>query len=148
MMSDMTNALTRNGRIVAIRDGMASIRVELPAGCTSCGSRGSCGSGKAAETTVVLPVAATARPGDVVTLSLAESALVRSALLVYFLPAASTLLGAIALAAFGDLAAIAGAACGLGLGLILMRLLGRRSPCLPAVLPAPTFASQPFGDLP
>ncbi|MDP2795137.1 MAG: SoxR reducing system RseC family protein [Sulfurisoma sp.] len=149
-MSHTTNALTRSGRIVAIRDGLATIRVELPAGCTSCGSRGACASGKAATATVVLPAPAGARPGETVTLSITEGSLARSALLVYFLPAVTTLLGAVGLAGAGDVAAIGGAAAGLGLGLILPRLIGRslsRSGGFTASVAAPSnIHSQPIGD--
>lgn len=135
--------IARSGRIVAIRDGLASIRVEPPAACSSCGSHKVCG-GKAFELT--RPVAAGARAGDSVTLAIADGALTRGALLAYFLPAAMTLLGAAALSGGGDVPAVAGALAGLGLGLILLRLLGRRAACAPAVLPEPTFDSQPTGE--
>jgi sigma-E factor negative regulatory protein RseC len=138
----LTNALTRSGRIVAIRDGLATIRVETPSACGGCGSRGACGT--ASGTTVLLPVPATARPGDAVTLALAEGLLVRGALRVYLLPATAMLLGAALLSIWGDLAAVGGALSGLGLGLIAMRMITRRrASCdAPAVLPAPTFISN------
>lgn len=117
--------ITRTGQILAIRDGLASIRVDLPPSCTSCGSRSSCGSGNSAAATVLLSVPASARPGEMVTLSIAEGPLVRLAMLVYFLPAVTTLLGAISLADGGDAAAVGGAAVGLLLGLVMLRILGR-----------------------
>jgi sigma-E factor negative regulatory protein RseC len=117
--------ITRTGHIMEIRDGVASIRIDLPASCGSCGSRGTCGSGKSAGTTVRLPVSSAARPGETVTLSIAEGSLVRRAILVYFLPAVTTLLGTVSLADGGDAAAVAGAAVGLLLGLAILRMFGR-----------------------
>jgi len=137
--------IERNGTILAVQDGVATIRVATPSACASCGSRGACGS---KDTTVRLPVAATLRAGDGVTLMLAEGALVRGALRAYLLPAVTLLLGAIALSAFGDLAAVGGALSGLGVGLIAQRILARRATCAPpAVSPAPTFESPPIGEL-
>ncbi|MDP2195824.1 MAG: SoxR reducing system RseC family protein [Rhodocyclaceae bacterium] len=143
MSEILTNALTRSGRIVAIRAGLATIRVETPSACGGCGGRGACGT--ASGTTVLLPVPASARPGDAVMLALAEGLLVRGALRVYLLPASAMLLGAALLSAWGDLAAVGGALSGLGSGLIAMRMLTRRrASCdAPAVLPAPTFGVVP-----
>ncbi|MEI6414452.1 MAG: SoxR reducing system RseC family protein [Pseudomonadota bacterium] len=115
--------IERIGHILAIQDGQATIRVERSTGCTACGSRGTCGAGQAGSTTLILPVAESARPGEVVTLSIAEASLLRNAILVYLLPALTTLLGAISLAGGGDLMAIGGAASGLALGLAILRLI-------------------------
>jgi len=137
--------IERSGTILAVQDGVATIRVETPSACASCGSRGACG-GK--HTTVRLPVAETLRAGDGVTLTLAEGALVRGALRAYLLPAVALLLGAVALSAFGDLAAVGGALSGLGAGLIAQRILARRATCAsPAVSPAPTFAAPPISPI-
>jgi sigma-E factor negative regulatory protein RseC len=136
--------IARRGRILAVQDGMATIRVDTPAACASCGSRGACSS---TGTTVRLPVAATLRAGDDVTLTMAEGALVRGALRAYLLPSTTLLLGAIALSAFGDLTAVGGALSGLGVGLIAQRILARRAACAPpAVSPALTFDSPPIGE--
>lgn len=144
--------LTRDGRIVAIRDGRATIRVEVPPACTSCGSRGSCASGSAASTLVELPVSAGVRVGESVTLGLAEGSLARGALLAYLLPAVTMLLGAVSLAGSGDLAAMGGAMAGLGLGLIGLRVLGRRmvrhGESAVIVTTPPDTHSQPIGDSP
>lgn len=117
--------ITRSGQILAIHDGLASILVDMPESCKGCGSRAGCGGGKAGGATVQLPVPASARPGETVTLSIAEGSLVRRAILVYFLPAVTTLLGTISLADGGDAAAVGGAAAGLLLGLVILRMLGR-----------------------
>jgi sigma-E factor negative regulatory protein RseC len=137
--------IERSGTILAVQDGVATIRVETPSACASCGSRGVCGD---KHTTVRLPVAETLRAGDGVTLTLAEGALVRGALRAYLLPAVALLLGAVALSAFGDLAAVGGALSGLGAGLIAQRILARRATCAsPAVSPAPTFAAPPISPI-
>lgn len=137
----------RSGLIVDIRDGIAAIRVERASACSSCGTRSVCGAGRADETVVFLPLdmsSAPARSGDRVTVQLAAGGLTRAAFLAYLLPAMSTLLGALLLAGAGDLAAVAGALAGLGLGLIALRRFSRTC-ASPAVLPAPTFL-KPFGE--
>lgn len=136
----------RSGTILAIQDGVATIRVAVPAACASCGSRGACGT---QDTTVRLPVAAALSAGDSVTLTLAEGALARGVLRAYLLPAVALLLGAVLLAPLGDAAAAGGALSGLGLGLVAQRILARGSDArtAPAVSPAPTFDNPPIGDL-
>ena len=136
--------IARSGRILTVQDGMATIRVDTPTACASCGSRGACGR---TGLTVRLPVAAALGAGEPVTLSMEEGVLARGALRAYLLPATTLLFGAIALSAFGDLAAVAGALAGLGIGLIAQRILARRAACAPpAVSPALTFDSPPIGE--
>ncbi|NWG30381.1 MAG: SoxR reducing system RseC family protein [Rhodocyclaceae bacterium] len=130
--------IERRGQVLTVADGIATVRVELPSTCASCGSRGACTSARTLE----LPAPPTARPGATVTLALPESDFLRGALLAYGLPAVATLTGAILLSGAGDLAAVAGALCGLGLGLIGLRRFGRRAGCA-----APAFVSQPSGDV-
>ncbi|MEW6163816.1 MAG: SoxR reducing system RseC family protein [Pseudomonadota bacterium] len=127
----------RSGHIVAIHGGIATVRVAAPSACASCGSRGACGG----ERTIELPAPAGVRPGAAVTLAVPDADLLRGALLAYLLPAGAMLAGALALADAGDLAAAAGALCGLGLGLIALRRFGRRAACA-----APVFVSQPSGE--
>jgi len=117
--------ITRTGQILSIRDGLAAIRVDMPESCKGCGSRAGCGGGKAGGATVQLAVPDSARPGETVTLSIAEGSLIRRAILVYLLPAVTTLLGTISLADGGDVAAVGGAAAGLLLGLTMLRMFGR-----------------------
>lgn len=65
--------------------------------------------------------------GDRVSLQMLETDLNRGALLAYLLPAVTTLLGALSLAAGGDALAVLGAALGLGFGLVCLRISARRS---------------------
>ncbi len=133
--------IQRSGHIMAIHDGLATVRVERASACSSCGTRSVCGAGSAAGSQMSVPVPPGARTGDRVTLSLASGMLTRAALLAYLLPALTTIFGAALLSAGGDLAAVAGALCGLGLGLVALRLLGRRqTACTPLI------DSQPFGE--
>ncbi len=134
--------IQRSGHIMALRDGLATVRVERASACSSCGTRSVCGAGSAAGSQVSVPVQPGARLGDRVTLSLANGMLTRAALLAYLLPALTTIFGAALLSAAGDLAAVAGALCGLGLGLLALRFLGRRqTACTPLMID-----SQPFGE--
>lgn len=134
--------IERSGYIIAIRDGLATVRVERESACSSCGSRRVCSTGSDKGSLVSLPVQSGARMGDRVTLSLASGMLTRAALLAYLLPALTTILGAALMSAAGDLAAVAGALCGLGLGLVALRFLGRRqAACTPLMID-----SQPFGE--
>ena len=121
----LMDQITRTGHILSIHDGLASIRVDLPESCKGCGSRAGCGGGKAGGATVQLEVPSEARPGQMVTLSIAEGPLVHRAMLTYLLPALTTLLGTISLADGGDVAAVVGFAVGLLLGLVLLRMFGR-----------------------
>ncbi|MCX8085562.1 MAG: SoxR reducing system RseC family protein [Rhodocyclaceae bacterium] len=129
----------RQATILTIADGLATLRVEVPAACGSCASRSHCGT---TARTIQLPAPPGVQPGERVMLAMPAGALARSALLAYLLPAGLTLIGAVSLAAAGDLAAVAGAGGGLGLGLIAQRVLARRSPCTPA------FVSPSCGDAP
>jgi sigma-E factor negative regulatory protein RseC len=134
--------IQRSGHIIAIRDGLATVRVERASACSSCGTRSVCGAGSAAGSQVSVPVPPGAHLGDRVTLCMASGMLTRAALLAYLLPALTTLFGAALLSAAGDLAAVAGALCGLGLGLVALRFLGRRqAACDPLMI-----VSQPLGE--
>jgi len=139
--------IERSGLIVDIRDGVAAIRVERASACSSCGTRSVCGAGKADASLVYLPFSAPAQCGDRVMVQLATGGLTRAALLAYLLPAVTTLAGALMLAGAGDLAAVAGALSGLGIGLLALRRFSRAC-ARPAVLPAPTFLKplKPFGE--
>lgn len=122
MMARMLHAAAR---VLSLQDGMALVRLEAAAACGSCGAQAACGSGRERLVDVAVPPDISA--GDRVSLQLPETDLNRSALLAYLLPAATMLLGALLLAAGGDTPAALGAALGLGLGLVCLRIFGRRS---------------------
>lgn len=112
------------GRIVALRHGIAEVRLSVASACSACGRKGSCDNGR--ERTVSVAAPPGSRAGDRVTLALPESALHLGSLLGYLLPALTTLGGAIALSGNGDAAAVGGAGLGLCAGLICVRLSSRR----------------------
>lgn len=121
--------ITTHGRVVAIRDGSAVVSLPVPAGCGKCGSRGACDGAK--ERTVSLPAGGLAA-GDEVTLATTPGALNRGVLLAYLMPAVCFIAGAVGgqLGYGSDEAAVIGAALGLGAGLLLLRLFGRRGGCI------------------
>lgn len=131
--------IERQGYVLAVSNGIATIRVEPPSACAQCGSRGACGGASARTLEIAAPPLA--HPGATVTIALAESNLLRAALLAYGLPAGTTLMGAVLLSGAGDLAAVAGALCGLGLGWTALRHFGRQRGCAVSA-----FVSQPSGD--
>ncbi len=136
----------RIGHIISINDGIAAIRVEPASACSACATRNVCAGGRDDRSLVYLPVTSE-RAGDRVVLRLADGGLTRAALLADLLPALTTLSGGLLLSSAGDLAAVAGALSGLGLGLLALRRVSRRrAGCdRPAVLPAPTI-SQSIGE--
>ncbi len=117
--------MTTTGRVINVAGTMAQVRIEPASGCSSCGTRGSCASGSARAVWIEAPQGTTA--GDTLNISITEGAFRSAALLGYLLPAVTMLIGAGVTAAAGDLAAALGAAAGLGLGLVLVRILGRRA---------------------
>lgn len=117
-------SLSRSGRILSIAGGKARVELEAPGACAGCGSRALC-MGLGERRVLEIPAPPTAQVGDTVTLTADASALVTNALLAYLLPPTGLVLGALALAAQGDLAAAGGASLGLLAALWFMRRLAR-----------------------
>jgi positive regulator of sigma E activity len=117
--------MTTTGRVIHVAGAMAQVRIEAAVGCAKCGTRGTCASGRARAVWVEAP-AGTA-PGDALTISMSDGAFRSAVVIGYLLPAVTMLIGAGITAAGGDLAAAAGAASGLALGLVAVRILGRRT---------------------
>lgn len=116
--------MTAQGRVVAVVDGRAQVRIEPASGCSSCGSRGGCAGGSARV--IWVDAAAGVAAGDTVSFSLRDSTFRAAALLGYLLPAVTTVIGAGLAAGGGDGMSALGAAVGLSAGLLLVRFLGRR----------------------
>ncbi|WP_319242607.1 SoxR reducing system RseC family protein [uncultured Propionivibrio sp.] len=120
----MNETVERRGEVIRFDDdGLAQVRLERESACGQCGSRGTCGSGKATEQLVRLRLSTPMRVGDEVTVSTSSASVVVAALLGYALPAVSLLLGAILAELYvgGDVATIAGAALGFVVGLLIAR---------------------------
>lgn len=115
--------MTTTGRVIHVAGPLVQVRIEAASACSSCGTKGSCASGQSRAVWVEAPEGV--KSGDVLKISIPESAFNTAALIGYLLPAVTTLAGAGLMAAAGDTAAVLGAASGLGLGLVLVRLLGR-----------------------
>jgi sigma-E factor negative regulatory protein RseC len=103
--------------------------------CSTCSSRGMCTSlgGEVTTTEVQAINDIGARPGDRVSVGLAGSSIVRAAGLLYFFPAIALIGGALigqqisaGRGANPDAGAALGAACALGLSLVLVALVGRK----------------------
>ena len=116
--------MTAQGRVIAVAGGRAQVRIEPASGCSSCGSRGGCAGGKSQ----VIWVEATpgVAAGDTVNFALRDGTFRAAAFLGYLLPAVMTLTGAGLAADGGDAASALGAAAGLVVGLVIVRILGRR----------------------
>lgn len=128
--------IEETGRIVEIDGEFAWIESERRSSCGGCAAREGCGTGVIARAfgkrTVTLKVLNRigARVGDRVVIGISETGLVRGALAVYALPLLALFAGALCghwLAGGSDLAAIAGAACGLAAGLAWLVRFSRRT---------------------
>lgn len=105
----------------------------VSAGCGRCHEAGGCGGHLLNEALrserrnlYHLPNTIAAQVGDEVGIELPDGALLRAALAAYLLPLGTTLLGAWLGTLVGELWAVGGAVTGLGLGLLLLRLLQQR----------------------
>jgi positive regulator of sigma E activity len=116
--------MTAQGRVIAIAGSRAQVRIEPASGCSSCGSRGSCAGGKPQVIWVDAGPGVTI--GELVNFALRDGTFRAAALLGYLLPAVTTLIGAAVAADGGDIASAVGAAAGLFVGLVIVRILGRR----------------------
>lgn len=119
----MARLLIADAHVVSRDPEMTRLRLDAAAACGGCRAQAACGGGRLIEVPISAPLCA----GDRVSLQMPEAELNRSALLAYLLPAASTLLGALALSAGGDALAVLGAASGLGFGLVCLRICARRT---------------------
>jgi sigma-E factor negative regulatory protein RseC len=117
------------GRIVAIANGMADVRIAAISACGSCRSKESCGTAATASNAQIVRVDATPgmHTGDEISLQMEASTVAGGALLGYLMPALSVIGGAIAGSEwFGsDAAAAIGAGIGLSVGLLTLRLSNR-----------------------
>jgi sigma-E factor negative regulatory protein RseC len=122
--------ISSRGRIVAIADGMAEVRVAAISACGSCRSKESCGTAAAAANTQIVRIDATPgmHAGDEISLQMEAATVAGGALLGYLMPALSVIGGAIAGSVwFGsDAAAALGAGIGLSVGLLALRFSTRR----------------------
>ncbi|MFO7641648.1 MAG: SoxR reducing system RseC family protein [Candidatus Competibacteraceae bacterium] len=122
--------------VVAVEEGYVWLETQRRSSCGGCQASGGCGVATLAklwpgQRTRVRAIAEPGlRPGDEVMVGLAEGALLRGALLVYLLPLALLLAGALlgqaVFAGAGEEPVVALGVVGLGLGFLAVRVLSRR----------------------
>ncbi len=131
--------IEERGTVVAVEEGFVWLETQRRSSCGGCQASGSCGAATLAKLWPDRRNRARAlsepglRPGDEVIVGLAEGALLRGALLVYLLPLAlllaGALLGQIVFAGAGEEPVVALGVVGLGLGFLAVRVLSRRLQC-------------------
>lgn len=114
-------------RVLSHLDGVSFVETTEHNGCGACGHQDSCGiSGLGRFFSRKRPPIAIAcgdtRPGQEITVAVAEAELLKVGLWAYLLPVTLAVVGAAAASSLGDAAAAAGAAVGLSLGLATARL--------------------------
>lgn len=122
--------LEARGRVVAIEAGLAWVESARQGGCSSCASKGACGSQMLGE--ALSPAPASNRVlaqddlgvsvGDEVLFGIPEDGALRAALVMYGVPLLGLMLGVVLTQAWGDGWAGLTGFLGLGLGLLLVRL--------------------------
>jgi sigma-E factor negative regulatory protein RseC len=115
--------------------GDVVVKVRRAEACHSCSSKGACSAlgGKMEDLVLVVENNVGARLGDQVMLSMSESKVILASVVLYLVPALSLVLGAMIgwklapmWAMEADPASILGCAVGLGLGLVLTKIIGSR----------------------
>lgn len=116
--------------VIKLAGEFAVVEVDaLPSACGKCGEKGGCGKPQAGPRRYAVPNSVGARVGDRVILSVPEGAVIKAAALSYLMPLVFVIGGAAAaMATFGDgMPAVVGAACGLVLGLAVLRIWNLRT---------------------
>lgn len=137
--------IAESGRVVAVEAQAVWVETIRQSTCQSCSAQKACGHGLLSKLQSGRHVHIRALPGryslgdfaigDQVRIAVPERVVVQGALLVYLLPLLTLLLGAYgaerlalyqAVSLSADLVAFLGAACGFGLGLVLVKTLSWR----------------------
>lgn len=136
--------LTQTGEVVAWQEGVVRVRIRRFAGCGRCQLRHGCGAGileralPGRSLELTLPAELPLHPGKQVTIGLREPSMLSAAALVYLVPLLILMIGALALAPFGEAASIAGGVLGLAGGVLAVRAwvprTGRGIDCEPVLL--------------
>ncbi len=120
--------------VVSWQDGIAELRCETQAGCSSCHSRSGCGArvlnelGPQTEHNLLVNIAERLEPGQKVELGITEGSLLRSAFLIYMTPLLGVILGGGLLQWLtqGDLYSVLGALAGGAIGFVVARALAAK----------------------
>ena len=128
--------IVEQGTVVEIEDNRLWVETVQKSACDSCGARSGCGqrvlsrlSGNRMRIPVLLPNsdASAYAVGQLVTIGIDDHVVVRASLMVYLWPLVWMLAGSALLAQWGDIASIAGALAGLGLGALLVARKSKKS---------------------
>ncbi|HMB69380.1 MAG TPA: SoxR reducing system RseC family protein [bacterium] len=112
----MSTGAVPTGIVLSVEDGRADVSTSRSGACAGCSDVAACGLSDAVSCTQVVTVRnpVGARPGDSVELALPESAALRLSLLVWVVPFAGMVVGAVAGSAAGDGGTLLGALAGAG----------------------------------
>ena len=143
--------LETQGRVIAVEAGYAWVESVRQGGCSSCASKGACGSQLLGEALTPASNSQAAnhvyaqdplgvRVGDTVLLGIEEKGALRAAFLLYGLPLFGLMSGLLLAQPWGDLWAIAAGVAGFGLALVVVWLLGRASGARPQTIQPMIFA--------
>lgn len=148
--------LTEQGLVVSAQGDKAIVMTHRSEACEACAAKGACkvlGGGKEVEVTALNYIRA--KGGDLVELSLPESAFLKASVVTYLLPLVAFLVGAglgqVLAAPLGwspDAASITLAGIGLALALGAMTLLNRRMSVREQYIPRITRVLPPLPELP
>ncbi|PWC16135.1 SoxR-reducing system protein RseC [Brenneria roseae subsp. roseae] len=120
--------------VVSWQNGIAVVRCEQSSGCGGCKSRSTCGTGllnqlgASAEHLLTVPCTQPLEAGQQIELGIAEGSLLRSAMMVYFLPLLGLFIGSALFQMFfgSELSAIVGAFVGGGLVFVSVKHWAKR----------------------
>jgi len=145
--------------VISWQNGVAQLRCETQAGCSSCHSRSGCGArvlnelGPQTEHNLQVNIVEPLEPGQKVELGIMEGSLLRSALLVYMTPLFGVIFGGGMLQwllqadAFAVLGAVIGGAAGFAVARIFAKRLDNKAAYQPVILqvglPPQAFRFQP-----
>ena len=125
-------------------DGRAIVKVRRAEACQACSAKSACMAlgGKTQDVVLVVDNTVGASPGDSVVLALSEANFIKASAVLYLVPALGLIGGAMAGSSFygelglkSDPAAIIGSVVGLGLGLLLTKILSGRMSKNPKYIP-------------
>jgi len=127
----------RQGRVQRVEGGLAWVEIMRGSGCGRCSEAGGCGmSCSAKPATYVLAAKQPVAVGDEVLVSAPEQASFFAALMSYGVAIATLLFGALFAGWLGnnsDLSVALGAACGLAIAIVWLRLVRPRPSLLPSL---------------
>ena len=113
--------MEQTGEVIEVRDGLLTVQFCRPEACENCRA---CTLGKHRS---MIKIPGEAQVGDIVTVSMPEGQVAKASLMAYLMPLCGLLLGMFTgWALGGDIPAIIGAAAGLGISMLILKLLDSR----------------------